>query len=259
MIMEITSHYGGTLRYVRSRWPTYLIGFGGGHLLAFLIIIVSLVQGLYSFTLLAIVAFIILFYFLAASLWSAHQLYDGDSITNALIERGSINPEDELVQIDLGERYQALNLSRRLTTGKVQVIDVYNPQLASERSLARSRENVGKLPQDPRLMIREGNINLLPFPNESVKVVVMVECLGRFWQRGDQLRLLSEIMRILKPGGRFLMAERVRSTSSTVALGPAGLRLPSVSYWHHILTDAGLELKSEEMVKNLIFCLRADK
>jgi SAM-dependent methyltransferase len=258
MIMEIASHYSGTLHYARSRWPAYLIGFGGGLILAIFTIIISLAQGLYSFTSLALVALIILIYFLAASLWTAHQLYDGESITDALIKLGSIKSEDNLVQIDLGERFQAINLSRRLTTGHVQVIDVYNPQLAPERALARSRERAGKLPRDPRLTRREGNINLLPLPNDSVKVVVVVECIGRFWQRGDQLRLLHEIVRILQPGGSILLAERVRSSTSILALGPAALRLPSASYWDNILADAGFEVRSQEMVKELICCMRAD-
>ncbi len=259
MIMEITSHYSGTLHYVRVRWPAYLIGFGGGYILVLFIIFISLVQGWYSFTLLAAVALIILIYFLSVSLWSAHQLYDGQRITDALIKLGSINTEDNLVQIDLGERFQAINLSRRLTTGHVQVIDVYNPQLTPERALARSREKAEKLPTDPRLSMRDGNINLLPLPNESVKIVVAIECIGRFWQRGDQVCLLHEIFRILKPGGSILMAERVRSTTNTMAIGSAGLRLPSVSYWHNILKDGGFEVRNQEMIKDLICCIKADK
>ncbi len=259
MIMEIASQYRGTLRYVRARWPIYLIGFGGGLLLAILIIIASYVQGLYSFTILSFVALIVLLYFLVASLSLAHQIYDNEIVTDALIKLGSINPEDNLTQIDLGERFQAIKLSRRLTTGRLQVLDVYNPQLAPGRALARSRKNAAESPQDPRLTFRDGSISLLPFPDGSVEVVIIVECLGRFWQHGDRLRLLSEIMRILKSDGKLLMAERIRSTNNTVALGAGGIRLPSLRYWQQILADAGFKLQSHEMVENQICCMRADK
>lgn len=259
MIMEIASHYPGTLQYIRSRWPTYLIAFGGGLVLSILIIILSLIFELYSFTALSLLAFLIFSYFVVASIWRAHQLYDDESITDALVKLGPISETDHLVQIDLGERIEALKLSRRLTTGRIQVIDVYNPQLVPDRALRRSREMATKLPSDPRIRRNEGHINLLPYPNNSVKTVVTVETLGKFWQRGDQLRILQEIVRVLEPGGSVLVTEAVRSSTNLLTMGLSGIRVPAVSYWVTILAEAGLEYRSQVMVKDMICCLRAVK
>jgi SAM-dependent methyltransferase len=259
MFMEFTNRFEGTLRYVQSRWPTYFFGYCGGVILAVSIVLVSAFQGWFSFVILGFVALLILAYFLIASLWAAHQLYDGQRIGDTLFRLGGLKSQDTLVHITLGRRGVALDLSRQLTTGQVIVIDVYNPQMAPNRELARARRQAIRPDPDPRLSWRDGYISLLPLPDSSVAAVTLSEVASELWQGGDQLQLLSEVHRILIPGGCILLAERVRSTANIAVMGPAGLRLRSFAYWKKLLTNAGFDFQDWANLNDLICGLRACK
>jgi ubiquinone/menaquinone biosynthesis C-methylase UbiE len=193
------------------------------------------------------------------SLWSAHQIYDVQNISQRLIKLGEFRPEDTLIHIDLGRRQLAIDLSRHLTTGRVIVLDVYNPQMTPGGELARARRQARRPEPDPRLSWRDGKISLLPLADSSVPAVTMSEVASEFWQLGDRQQLLIEIFRILRPGGRILLVEQVRTTTNLLVKGPAGLRLAHKAYWEKLLSDAGFKVMNTVNLDDLICCFRADK
>ena len=259
MDMDFTTRFSGTKGYIRTHWPTYILGYGGSAFLLAILLWLSTVQGYYSFVTLSLAGLLILAYFFAASLWAAHQLYDGHKIRDSLFELSGLRPEDTLVHIDLGLRSLPADLSRGFTRGRVIVIDVYNPQLAPSRALARAHQRAVKPQGDPRLSWRDGSIDLLPLPDGSIPAVTLVETASEFWQHGDRIRLLKEVHRILAPGGRLLLAERLRSPTNFAVMGPAGLRLKSAGYWHNLLSENNFVLKDEISLRDLICCMRADR
>ena len=257
--MEITNRHKGTLRYIQSHWPVYLLGFGGGSLIVLFIIWFSAVRAWYSFVLLGLVTLLILAYFFVSSLWAANLIYGSHTIADTIITLGKVTSQDIVVHISLGRRQLAVDLCQHLTTGRVIVIDIYNPQMAPGRPLARWRRQAEHIDPDPRLSWRDGIINLLPLPDESVPVVTMSQVLSELWQSGDRQQLLAEIHRILTPGGSLLLAERVRTSVNILLMGPSGLRLPSATYWNKLLKEAGLEIDGEDSLNNILCTMRATK
>lgn len=257
--MTPTGRFQGTRSYVRAHWPVYVIGYAGSFLAGLAIIWLSVSRGWLSFVTLALAIMLVLVYFLVASLWIVHQLYDTGRILDAMWNLGQLRPVDHLVHINLGGRRFATNLGRRLTTGQLEVIDVYNPQLAPSRALIRIRRHTDHPKPDPRLVWLDGSITLLPLPDSSVSAVTMVETVSEIWQHGDRIRLLREANRILVPGGRLLLAERVRTPTYWLALGPAALRLQPLDYWRTLLAEAGFEAERQENIQDLMSCWRAIK
>ncbi len=127
--MKTGQRFKGTIEYISAHWPTYF-GLYSGAVAALLLIGISIQQGWLSYIPIAMAVLIILAYFFATSIWSAHQLYDQGGVNphHELFEMGQIKATDTFVYIDLGERKRAIALSRRLTTGRITIIDVYNPQ-----------------------------------------------------------------------------------------------------------------------------------
>jgi SAM-dependent methyltransferase len=257
--MDTSSNFEGTLRYVQARWPLYLFGYGGGAVLVLVAVWLGLRQGWLALIPLALAAILILTYFFAASLWSAHQLYDNTKIRDKLFDLGGFRPDEKFVYLDVGLKWLPISLSRRLTTGRILVIDLYNPNLTPGSSLVRAHRQTTHPQSDPRLSWRDGNITLLPLPDHSVPVIVLSEVISEFWQQGDRERLMEEICRILAPGGRLILAERVRTPTSILMMGLAGLRLEPGAYWQQLITRAGLRIKREEILEDLIYFCRADK
>jgi ubiquinone/menaquinone biosynthesis C-methylase UbiE len=257
--MDFTSRYAGTLDHVRAQWPTYYLLYGAGSLALIVILVLSLSRQWYSFVILALAALMVLFYFLAVSLWSCHALYDNNSVRDAMFELGELNAESSIVDVNLGLREFPASLCRRLTTGKIIAVDVYNPQLTPARALARAHNQAERPIPDPRLSWRDGSIGLLPLPDNSVQSVTLVQTTSELWQEGDRLQLLREVKRVLSPGGCLLMAERVQTPVNLAVSGPAGLRRRPASYWLDLLQLCGFKHAGDRSIRDLILCIRADK
>jgi ubiquinone/menaquinone biosynthesis C-methylase UbiE len=257
--MEFTNRFQGTSRHIKSHWPTYLFGYCGGIVLSVFIVGLSAIQGWYSFIILGLTAFLLLAFFLSISLWAANRIYDGHKISDALIHLSNAKPVDTINHVGLGRKTVAVELSSHFTTGKIIVVDIYNPQIMPSRELARARHQAIRPNSDPRLSWRDGSINLLPLPDSSVSAVTMSETLGEIWQQGDQRQLLEEIFRVLKPGGSVLFAERLRTPTNLIVLGPSAFRFHSVNDWARILADSGLDMGDQKSIGDLICCFQAQK
>jgi ubiquinone/menaquinone biosynthesis C-methylase UbiE len=257
--MEISGEYEGTKRYVQARWPLFALGYGGGALLSVAAAAAGIIQGWPALIPLAAALIMVIAYLAGTALWSAHRLYDNNNIRDRLFELGQFRPDDSFVYLDVGVRWLPANMARRLTTGQIIVIDIYNPILTPDGSLARSRRQTLHPRPDPRLSWRDGDISLLPLPDGSVPAVVLSEVASEFWQQGDRDMLIGEIYRILASGGRLILAERVRTTTNLLTMGLNGFELETADYWRDLLTQTGFRIKREESLEELIHFIRADK
>ena len=250
----------GTARHVYAQWPGYLLRYGG-LILAFLTIAAGLTMGWQVLVAIGIVLLSAVFFLMLAALWTAHRLYDTDGLQSddLLFAMSQAQPTDNLANIDLGLRQQAIMLSRHLTTGRITVIDVYNPQLATSAGLARARLQAPSTKQDPRLTWSDGHISLLPLPDASVTAVFMSQVLSEFGQHGDRQTLLREIRRILKPSGRLLVTEQTASWLNWLLVGTSSAKLQPAEYWRELLLEAGFDIHRQENIQGLLSCLRADK
>jgi SAM-dependent methyltransferase len=259
MLMGSTSRYQGLSRYVAARWPRFLLGYGGGAVGLVAVAWLSLIKDWYGLILLSQAGLLIVVSACAASLWSAHKLYDGPELRDALLQMGDVQPSDTLLYPYAGASEAVASFALTLTTGRLIAIDIYNPQLMPERHLSRARQQAPKPEADPRISWRDGAIDLLPFPDGSFRFVVLNEVLSNLWQPGDRRKLLAESVRVLIPGGRLLVAEPVRTTTNMLVCGPDLLRLSSREAWDRLLVDAGLEVKDELSLRDLIWCGRYHK
>lgn len=244
--MGITTSYGDTLEYIKNRWPTYMLGYGGGITLALITLLVSLDQGWFGFVNIAFAGLLVFVYFFIASLWAVHKLYDGSEIIDLVFEVGECVPDQRVVYIDLGLKKNAVALSRRFTTGRVIVIDIYNPQLTPARWLSRATQRAEQPEEDPRIEWKGGSVDLLPLPDQSAPAVVLLMTASEFWQEGDRVLLFNEISRVITEDGSLLIVERVRTLTNWLVMGPAAIRMPNASYWRSLLARAGFTVTFEK-------------
>ncbi len=258
--MNRSNRYNGTRHFIYAEWPLFA-GLYGGVVFALLVIGVSATQGWFSFIPMAAAVLLIFLFYLLATIWSAYQLYDNGGIQphHVLFDMGSIQANETFVFIDLGYRRQAINLSRRLTTGRVIVLDIYNPQWTTNPALVRLRKRMPIPPPDPRISLRDASMDLIPLPDQSVSSVIMCQIASELWQRGDQIALFREIHRVLTPNGRLLLAERTRTQTNWLVMGPMALNLKRREDWQQLLQTAGFVVRRTQDLSGIISCFRADK
>lgn len=258
--MRSNRRFKGTLRAIHAHWPAYAFLYGG-LILTLIVIAFSAERGWIGLILLNLAFFIVLIYFLLAALWHTYLQFDQAGLNphHLLFDMAQLQATDTFVYIDLGLRYRALDMARRLTTGKVIVIDIYNPQWTPGRALIRQRARMPAPPPDPRISWQTGSINLLPLPDKSVTAVILCQVASEFSQKGDRQQLLKEINRILAENGRLLLAEQVRSRMNWILMGPSALALAPDTYWRNLLHQEGFRVRRETNLQGIIHCFRADK
>lgn len=249
-----------TRRTIRANWPAYF-GLYGALIAAMMLLGLGLASGWYALVPFALAIFIVFAYLLVALLWTTHHAYDGPGrrVMEVLLDYSQVQPEDRVACIDLGLRLPAIHIAQRLTSGQVVVVDVYNPQSTTGGSLRRARSQAPRPVSDPRLNWIDGNINLLPLADRSVKAVFMNHILSEYWLPEDRQRLLTEVWRVLVPEGRLLLAERVRGQTNPVLTGLITSSQPPPAHWRSLLMKSDFTIQREETLRGLVYCVRADK
>lgn len=205
-------------------------------------------------------ALLVLFTVLLALLLARRESTDkeiGMQTMEQLHNMSQVRSSDSIAAVDWGLRWPAIALSKHLTSGRIMVIDIYNPQLMPAQTLRRQRAQAPPTLNDPRISWYDSSLDLLPLPNNSVRAVFLYHVLSTFAQRGDQQALLAEIMRILEPDGRLLVAEGSESITNRLA---SGLRSANPSDdWRMLLEKSGFEYRQYLTIQGNILLLRADK
>jgi SAM-dependent methyltransferase len=258
--MSGSYRFKGTLDFIYARWPRYLLAYAG-LMLSLALIGIGAARGWLALLPLGAVMFIMIGYFLGASIWLAYQLYDYDGLQHhhVLFDMGQIQDTERFVYIHLGLRHRAVELGQRLTSGRIVVVDTYSPQWAPNRYHARWRNRMKPAFTDPRFEWCNGDLGLLPLPDRSVQAVILCQVLSELWQQGDQLRLLKEAWRVLVPDGRLLISESARTQTHWLLMGPAALGIPTVETWRTLLMQAGFRERQVHELRGIIHCFRADK
>ncbi len=141
-------------------------------------------------------------------------------------------------------------LLRRCPKGRADGLDYSAESVAASR-----RKNAVKLGR--RCTVTQGDIGAIPFPDNTYDAVTAFETVY-FWP--DIPRAFSEIQRILKPGGKFLLACEMGDPSNTVW----SERIDGLTIYSGEDLKAGLEavgftnIKLEK-TKKVWFCIVAEK
>jgi ubiquinone/menaquinone biosynthesis C-methylase UbiE len=122
-------------------------------------------------------------------------------------ELKGLNPEGNLADLGCGPGYLIKKMASAFPGISIIGLDI------SAEALESARQNVTKADVSKRISFRRGDIEQLPFDDNSLDFVVSTLSLHH-WAKPDQA--LGEIYRVLKKGGRFLLFDVRRDTWNLV-------------------------------------------
>ena len=150
-------------------------------------------------------------------------------LTNWGLDLVEFQPGWTMLDIGCGGGATLKRLLKRSDGAQVYGMDI------SEESVAKARKVNAEL-LDERVFVEQGTAKKLPYENGQFDLVTAVETVY-FWP--NLLNCFGEVLRVLKPGGRFAIMVEVVDASSTWTNLVDGMKAYSPEQLQQMLEDAG--------------------
>ncbi|MFO0872536.1 MAG: class I SAM-dependent methyltransferase [Phycisphaerales bacterium] len=124
-----------------------------------------------------------------------------------LLDRLHWRGDERVLDIGCGRGLMLVGAARRLTTGSAVGIDIWQATDLSGNSADAALGNARAEGVAERVSVETADMRRLPFPDASFDVVVSRAAIHNLYSAPDRAAAVREIARVLKPGGRALIAD----------------------------------------------------
>jgi arsenite methyltransferase len=154
-----------------------------------------------------------------------------------LLDRLGLNGSERLLDIGCGRGAVLLMAAQRLTTGKAVGVDVWSMKDQSGNAEAVTRKNAALEGVADRIELHTADMRQLPFGNESFDVVVSSLAIHNVPGAGERAKAIREAARVLKKGGKLMIADIRHTRAYARELERCGLtiidrRSLGIRFWY---------------------------
>lgn len=146
------------------------------------------------------------------------KFIEWDRILDQLHLRG----DEAVLDMGCGRGAVLTAVARRLTTGRVTGVDIWSKKDQSGNARDVTVRNASLEGVTDRVDIDTGDMRALPYPDAAFDLVVSSLAIHNIPSRADRRKAISEAFRVLKPGGRLVVADIRATTAYEEALRALG-------------------------------------
>ena len=147
-------------------------------------------------------------------------------VWDEVIDDLHLSGNERVLDMGCGRGAVLTAVARRLSTGRVTGLDLWSTHDQSGNSRDVTLRNASLEGVTDRIDIGTGDMRALPFPDATFDVVVSSLAIHNISSNADRAQAVAEAWRVLKVGGRLVIAD-IRATSRYVktlrTLGAAGV------------------------------------
>ena len=129
---------------------------------------------------------------------------------------------EQVLDLGCGRGAVLLTVARRLTTGQAIGLDVWQAKDQSGNTEAATRRNADVEGLTDRIDLVTGDMRALPFDDASFDLVVSNLAVHNIPGADDRRTAVTEALRVLRPGGRLLLADAMHTDAYAATLRQAG-------------------------------------
>lgn len=132
-------------------------------------------------------------------------------VWNSILDGLRLRGDECVLDMGCGRGAVLVAIAKRLTSGRATGIDLWSTRDQSGNASDVTRRNAAIEGVIDRVAIETGDMRALPFADGSFDLVVSSLAIHNIRANADRAKAVSEAWRVLKPGGRLVIAD-IRAT-----------------------------------------------
>jgi arsenite methyltransferase len=162
-----------------------------------------------------------------------------------LVDKIRWRGDERVLDVGCGRGLLTIAAAHRVPRGLVTGVDVWNRTALTGNRAASVVQNAKIEGVDERVEVKEGDARALPFPDATFDVVVSNFVVHELRTRGDRERMMSEMARVLKPGGcvafvDFIFTDHCVEDLSKFGVEAQRARDGFLSFWISAILNFGM-------------------
>jgi arsenite methyltransferase len=129
-----------------------------------------------------------------------------------ILDRTHLRGDEMVLDMGCGRGAVLTAVAHRLTTGRVTGVDIWSKTDQSGNARDVTLRNASLEGVGDRVHIETADMRALPFPDATFDLVVSSLAIHNIRKNADRKRAIGEGFRVLKPGGRMVIAD-IRATA----------------------------------------------
>ena len=134
------------------------------------------------------------------------------AVWNSILDGLQLRGDERVLDMGCGRGAVLIAVAKRLTSGRATGIDLWRTRDQSGNASDVTRRNATIEGVMERVAVETGDMRALPFADGSFDLVLSSLAIHNIRTRLDRAKAVAEAWRVLKPGGRLLIAD-IRSTA----------------------------------------------
>ncbi|HKR07811.1 MAG TPA: class I SAM-dependent methyltransferase [Gemmatimonadaceae bacterium] len=148
---------------------------------------------------------IVILGFLATGLYAS--LRGKFVVWSRVLDRLDLRGDEKIIDLGCGRGAVLLMAAQRLTTGRAVGADIWSRRDQSGNAIEATRENAIKEGVSEKVDLETADMTGLPFPSDSFDLVVSNVAIHNIKGSAGRHQAIDEALRVLRPGGRFAIAD----------------------------------------------------